>query len=529
MSPTAPRRWRRAVLRLANLLEKPSATRLAIVAVGLLGLAFALYQLAEPGALYGVTEYDDGIYFGSSVLLVHGYLPYRDFAFSMPPGITLLMAPVAAVAHLVGTRMGIAIVRVITAVVAGLNCSLAGALVRHRGAFTVLVAGGLLAAWPTAVYADHTLMLEPYLSAFCLLSLVLAFTGAAEPTRRRILVAGCALGFAGDIKVWAIFVAVPALAVMAFRARQRLRTYLVGIVVGFVVPALPFFAAAPRAMIHDNVVLWFLPGRVYMDTLTFRLSVLTGVNSLAHFATDAPLTDALVVAATALLVVGYVVWRRRSAPIEWLVLGCAATTVTVLLAAPLFYAHHLYFAFVFVAPALAVALTNAATLAAAGLARARHWPAAATRAVVSGALACALVLAGAVLVVPPEMSSDSVLLKAADIGSVIAATIPAGGCVVSDRSIILLVANRFVSDARECPRIVDPTAIEAEVDGRTKYAAPAHDRVVADWITWFSVARYAVISDRSIRRIPWNRQLRHWFHAHYRPLHRAAIWERIGT
>jgi uncharacterized protein (DUF2236 family) len=32
----------------------------AIVAVGLLGLAFALYQLAEPGALYGVTEYDDG-------------------------------------------------------------------------------------------------------------------------------------------------------------------------------------------------------------------------------------------------------------------------------------------------------------------------------------------------------------------------------------------------------------------------------------------------------------------------------------
>ena len=529
MSPTAPRRWRRAVLRLANLLEKPSATRLAIVAVGLLGLAFALYQLAEPGALYGVTEYDDGIYFGSSVLLVHGYLPYRDFAFSMPPGITLLMAPVAAVAHLVGTRMGIAIVRVITAVVAGLNCSLAGALVRHRGAFTVLVAGGLLAAWPTAVYADHTLMLEPYLSAFCLLSLLLAFTGATELTRRRIFVAGCALGFAGDIKVWAIFVAVPALAVMVFRARQRVRAYLVGIVAGFVLPALPFFAFAPAAMLHDNVVLWFMPGRVYMGTLTFRLSLLTGVYGLAHLATDAPLTTVVVVAATALLVVGYVVWRRRSAPIEWLVLGCAATTVTVLLAAPLFYAHHLYFAFVFIAPALAVALTNAATLAAAGLARARHWPAVATRAVVSGALACALVLAGAVLVVPPEMSSDSVLLKAADIGSVIAATIPAGGCVVSDRSIILLVANRFVSDARECPRIVDPTAIEAEVDGRTKYSAPAHDRVVADWITWFSVARYAVISDRSIRRIPWNRQLRQWFHAHYRPLHRAAIWERIGT
>ncbi len=242
-------------MRLADLLERPSATRLAIVAVGLLGLAFALYQLAEPGALYGVTEYDDGPYFGSSVLLVHGYLPYRDFAFSMPPGITLLAAPIAAIARLVGTRMGIAIVRVITAVVVGANCTLAGALVRHRGAFTVLVAGGLLALWPTAVWADHTLMLEPYLSAFCLVSLLLAFTGAAEPTRRRILAAGCALGFAGDIKVWAIFVAVPAVVVIAITARQHVRAYMTGIVLGFAVPALPFFLAAPQAMIHDNVVM----------------------------------------------------------------------------------------------------------------------------------------------------------------------------------------------------------------------------------------------------------------------------------
>jgi hypothetical protein len=43
------------------------------------------------------------------------------------------------------------------------------------------------------------------------------------------------------------------------------------------------------------------------------------------------------------------------------------------------------------------------------------------------------------------------------------------------------------------------------------------------------VARYAILSNRSSRRIPWNRQLREWFHAHYRPLHRASIWERLGT
>jgi hypothetical protein len=524
----APRRRSKA-RRLASRLAAVDATRAAIFAVGLLGLAFALYQLAEPGALYGVTEYDDGPYFGSSVLLVHGYLPYRDFAFSMPPGITLLMAPVAAVARLVGTRMGIAIARLVTALVAGVNCSLAGAMVRHRGASAVLVAGGLLALWPNAVFGDHTLLLEPYLSAFCLLSLLLAFTGTAEPTRRRILVAGCALGFAGDIKVWAIFVAIPALVVMAITARQRVRAYLAGIVLGFAVPALPFFLAAPTAMVRDNVVMWFVPDHIYMGTLMIRLSVLTGVYELAHFATDAPLTTVVVAAAMALLAVGYVVRRRWTAPVEWLVLGSAATTATALLAAPLFYPHHLYFAFVFIAPALAVALTNAVTRAAAGLARQRHWPAATIRGVVSGAVVGALVLVGAVLVVPSDMTSDSALLKVADTGAVIAATIPAGSCVVSDRSIVLLVANRFLSDVPDCPRMVDPQEVEAVVDGRVRYSAPANDRVVADWIRWFSVARYAILSNRSSRRIPWNRQLREWFHAHYRPLHRASIWERLST
>ena len=49
----------------------------AIGACTLLALALRLLLLSRPGYLMGVTEYDDGPYFGSAVSLVHGCLPYR--------------------------------------------------------------------------------------------------------------------------------------------------------------------------------------------------------------------------------------------------------------------------------------------------------------------------------------------------------------------------------------------------------------------------------------------------------------------
>src|SRR5712691_5892043 len=68
---------------------------LVIAAATAVGLALRLWQLSRPGYLLGLTEYDDGPYFGSAALLVHGVLPYRGFVLVQPPGITLLMAPAA--------------------------------------------------------------------------------------------------------------------------------------------------------------------------------------------------------------------------------------------------------------------------------------------------------------------------------------------------------------------------------------------------------------------------------------------------
>src|SRR5450756_1040925 len=91
-------RWRRAI-------RCPSAEALVIAACAAIALSLRLYQLARPGYLLGVTEYDDGVLFGNALRLVTGVIPYRDFAMVQPPGSMLLMAPAALLAKVGGTAV----------------------------------------------------------------------------------------------------------------------------------------------------------------------------------------------------------------------------------------------------------------------------------------------------------------------------------------------------------------------------------------------------------------------------------------
>ena len=94
---------------------RPRALTAVIFTATLLAVGLRLYDLSRPGILLGINEYDDGTDFGSAVRLVHGALPYRDFVMVQPPGITLLMLPVALVTKDMGTDIGMAVARVITA------------------------------------------------------------------------------------------------------------------------------------------------------------------------------------------------------------------------------------------------------------------------------------------------------------------------------------------------------------------------------------------------------------------------------
>ena len=72
-----------------------------VVLAGIVSLALGCYYLSLPHVLSGVLGwnegYDEGVYLGAATRLVNGALPYRDFVLVHPPGIVLLMFPVALV------------------------------------------------------------------------------------------------------------------------------------------------------------------------------------------------------------------------------------------------------------------------------------------------------------------------------------------------------------------------------------------------------------------------------------------------
>ena len=131
----------------------------AIMIATAVAIGLRLFNLLRPGYLTGVTEYDDGVYLGGSLRLIEGQLPYKDFAFIQPPGILLLMTPVALVAKIFTTVKGLALARVLTVVASAACVPLAGNLVRYRGTVVTVVTCGVLAVYPGDVTAAHTLLL----------------------------------------------------------------------------------------------------------------------------------------------------------------------------------------------------------------------------------------------------------------------------------------------------------------------------------------------------------------------------------
>ena len=178
---------------------------LVIAAVTVLALGLRLFYLTRPGYLLGVTEYDDGSYFGSAVRLVHGVLPYRDFVFVQPPGITLLMTPVALASRVTGTDGGLAIARVLTMLAGAAGVTTGRPAGTAPGRAGRADRPGVVAVYPDSVSSSHTLLVEPWLVLFCLIGAVAVFDGDQfTGSRRRLIWGGVAFGFAGVIEAWAI-------------------------------------------------------------------------------------------------------------------------------------------------------------------------------------------------------------------------------------------------------------------------------------------------------------------------------------
>jgi alpha-1,2-mannosyltransferase len=498
------------------------------VAIGaaLLASGLCAWQLTLQGVLTGgVTQYDDGVYLGAAIRFVSGVLPYRDFVFVQPPGIVVLMSPVALLGRAIGSRDALVLARVVTAVVTGLNAGLVAWLVRGRGRVAMAIAGAALAAFPLAVTADHTLMLEPYLVFFVLLGSVFTFD-RDEPSTRRLLLAGVCFGVAGAVKLWAVFPFLALLVCFVPRWRGRMLPLLAGSAMGFGFLCLPFVVGAPHAFVHEVLVdqLGRVSSVVNDWSIGSRLTAITGLAGILALSASTGLAIGLLGALGLLAVLAYGSERREVHRVDMYVLVAALGSTFGMVEAPEFYLHYAYFTAPFVAALLAVAVTGAGAavrrMIANGRVHRRLMRAASTIGLVCGGALLALLVAENTSYASSYLQTavraslgGGIVEPAAAIDSVI----PPASCVIFDDSILAIESNRFSSSLPGCPKVVDPYGMWlADGGGLSPPASPPYPvSFVATWRSYFEAAQYVVLWAPESGYIPWAPSLVTWFDEHY--------------
>jgi alpha-1,2-mannosyltransferase len=477
-----------------------------IVAATLLALGLRGYQLAQPGHLLAVGDYDDGADFGSAIWLLHGALPYRDFIIVQPPGITLLMTPAAALSWLTGTSGAIAAARILTVLASAAAVVLGGLLVRHRGAFATTVTCGVIAIYPASVQAAHTVLLEPWLTALCLAGAVAVFDGDRLAAGPRLAWGGAAFGLAGAVKVWAIIpVAVIAVACLPRRTppgRFAAGRFAAGVAAGFLIPVLPFAAIAPRRF-WDSVVVAQLARTGARTSLAFRLQYLTGLAGWQPPHLMLWIAAGVMVAAVAgAAVAATVTTRQAPSPLEWFALVTTAAVVVAFLIPDDFYYHYA----AFLAPFLALAFA----LPADRLIGSLHWPAPPARRRRWAAGVAGLVILALPLALPGAQDSPTPTYARAL--PAIERAIPPGTCVVTDQASVLISVNRLLATSRGCPVIVDGTGTSyALARGQSAQTAGRVPALAQLWRQAFGAAQYVLLTPANRQRIAWSPALEAYF------------------
>jgi alpha-1,2-mannosyltransferase len=491
-----------------------------VILATVLALALRLFILTRPGLLTDVTEYDDGVYLGGAIRLTEGALPYRDFAFVQPPGILLLMTPVALAGRIFSTAAAMGIARVLTVCASTACVPLAGNLMRYRGVVATALTCGFLAVYPDGVFTARTLMLEPWMNVCCLIAANAAFSRGRLASPGRLAWAGIALGFAGTVKFWAAAPAAALLAVCLITRRQqpgRIRAYLAGLVGGFCIPIAPLVLAAPGAFVRGTLLYQASRVGAYVP-IALRLAHVMGLDAVLNIEGQPALASAgnslalgvaapapgaavgwlplvAIVVLTAVLGIGYSWDRRLPSQLEWFALAVTALATAAVLAYSAFFYHYGEF----VAPWLALALGGASACLP-GRASIRRTAVAITGAAVFGAAAIQ-VHALAPLSTPAS----------AQLGRMI----PPHACVVTDEISLLVSADRF-DIPPGCPYVIDSLATTLMLSHGVSIQGGA-GRMASVAYAWRSIldrARYVWLSPGDARRIPAGT----WFREDFAPV-----------
>lgn len=525
------RRWR--------LVKTPAG--FAILVATLLALALRLFLLTRPGFLTsGTVEYDDGVYLGAALRLLHGALPYKDFAFVQPPGIVVVALPGAVIGSLTSQATGLAAARVLSVLASTACVPLAGRLVRHRGALACAVTAGLLAVYPADVLSGRTLLLEPWMNLACLLAANAAFREGRLASPRWLAWAGVAFGCGVAIKFWAAVPAAVLLAVCliarppAETSRVRRAGALVGGAVGgFAVLAGPFALADLSGFVHQTLLDQVSRVGSY-SPLSLRLAHLTGLidvlgrngkvaapGTTTHslFAMGAEASThtvavgwpayAAAAAGVVLIAAGYLIGVRQRTQLEWFALVTAVLATAAIMGYSAFFYHYPDFPAPWLAIACGAAVQSLACLIRGTAAKARL-----ARRVLAAAVAVVIVAVAGIEA--RELAPAHVPASPSNVS----ALVPAGSCLVADQVSFAIAANRFAAPSPDCPDLIDSLAATLALSGGVSPQGGAGHapKVVAGWETIFGQARYVWLSGGAPARIPWTPALQSWFFSHFRLL-----------
>ena len=417
--------------------------QLALLLIVLVGLALRIAPWLHARVFLGVQEYDDGVYYGAAAALLHGLLPYRDFTIVHPPGSALLLLPFAAVGAAFGDPVGLAGARVAVAAVAVVNIVLVHRLALQlptapgRARAVPLLAAAVYAVLPNAVAAEHTVLLEPLVNAFCLTATLLILR--PRSTRRTVALAGALCAVALGVKLFAgAYVAALLGWLLLTRQRRLVLPYLAGLGAALAVVVGPFVAAAPTRFWHNVVVTQLSRPLDSSVSGLHRLADLVGLGALPA---ALPLVLALVLLA---LLRSH---RQVRTPLTlWLAL--TGLTGLAFMTSASYFPHY----GAFLAPPLALVLAGAFAHAAPRPPLARLQGAA--------LVVVLLVLAGSSVHAVAGSTGQPDLRRAARL-------VPAGSCVFSENASLALAAGLFAVPSARCPGWIDGRGVS--YDGNTEW------------------------------------------------------------
>jgi alpha-1,2-mannosyltransferase len=403
------------------------------VAVAVAAFLFRLVPVLRGGGLFGLGNYDDGVYYASATGLIHGLLPYRDFVLLHPPAMPLLLAPFAVIAQLTSDSYGFAAARVGWMVLGAANAVLIWKILRPIGLVAAAFGGFGYAVFHPAVFTDKSTLLEgPATTALLIAILLLQALGYADSLpHSKALVAGALLGLTMTIKIWGVvtLLIVVGWLLLLRRYGVALRV-LIGSAAAATVICLPFFAVAPTAMWNQIVRDQVSRGASDVTTLE-RLDRMAGLGIISQ-----PHPPVITVAAVvALLGCGALAWSYREARLPVLLMLGQGLYLLII---PKWFPHFAGFT------AAAVALTAGAAMGRLmALVRARP-----------ARIAVGVVAAGALLVYASGWAGITYNRRLPDQFRAVTAATP--GCVTSDDATALVATDTLSRNlSRGCRFIAD--------------------------------------------------------------------------